>query len=62
MIMDYCESLPKNGLSLLEIKEWLIDVNLAIIHLLTNFCIKKNSQKYCNFFRLITMYSNILGN
>ena len=44
MIMEYCELLHKNGLSVLEIQEWLIDVNLAVIYFLTNFCIKKNSK------------------
>ena len=46
MIMEYCESLNQNNLSLLEKQEWLIDVNLAITYLLTNFYIKKNSQNY----------------
>ena len=31
MIMEYCELLHQNSLRLLEIQEWLIDVNLAII-------------------------------
>ena len=44
MIMEYCELLNQNNLRLLEIQEWLIDVNLAITYLLTNFYIKKNSQ------------------
>ena len=48
MIMEYCELLNQNNLSLLEIQEWLIDVNLAITYLLTNFYIKKNSQN--NFY------------
>ena len=34
--------LNRNKLSLLEIQEWLIDVNLAIKYLLTNFYINKN--------------------
>ena len=50
MIMEYCELLNRNKLSLLEIQEWLIDVNLAISYLLTNFYIKKNSQSYCTFY------------
>ena len=37
---------------LLEIQEWLIYVNLAIICLLTNFYIKNESQNYCNFYVL----------
>ena len=37
MIVEYCELLNQNNLSLLEIQEWLIDVNLAITYLLTNF-------------------------
>ena len=41
MIMGYCELFNQNKLSLLEIKEWLIDVNLAITYLLTNFYIKR---------------------
>ena len=45
--MDYCDILNQNSLGLLEIQEWLIDVNLAIIYILTNFYIKKNSQSYC---------------
>ena len=49
MIMEYCELLNQNKLSLLEIQEWLIDVNLAITYLLTHFDIKKNSQNYCIF-------------
>ena len=62
MIMEYFyELLHQNSVCLLEILEWLIDVNLAITYLLTNFYIKKNSQKYCNLC-LITTYSNILGN
>ena len=40
MIMEYCELLNQNNFSLLEIEEWLIDVNLAITYLLTNFYIK----------------------
>ena len=50
MITEYCKLLNQNNLSLPEIQEWLIDVNLAITYLLTNFYIKKNSQKYCNFY------------
>ena len=50
MIMEYCELLIQNNLSLLEIQNWLIDVNLAIIYLLTNFYIEKNSQNYFNFY------------
>ena len=49
MIMEYCEVLNQNNLSLLEIQEWLIDVNLAITDLLTNFYTKKNSQNYFHF-------------
>ena len=56
MIMEYCELLNQNKLSLLEIQEWLIDVNLAITYLLTHFDIKKNSQNYCFFLRSITTY------
>ena len=50
MIMEYCELLNQSNLSLLEIQEWLIDVNLAITYLLTNLFIKKNSQNYFNFY------------
>ena len=50
MIMEYCELLNQNKFSLLEIQEWLIDVNLAITYLLTHFDIKKNSQNYCFFY------------
>ena len=39
-----------NNSSLLEILGWLIDVNLAIVYLMTNFFFKKNSQNYCNFY------------
>ena len=31
MILEYCELLHPNSLCLLEIQEWLIDVNPAII-------------------------------
>ena len=34
-------------LQLLEKQEWLIDVNLAIIYLLTNLYSKKNCQIHC---------------
>ena len=37
VIMEYCELLNQNNLSLLEIQEWLIDGNLAVTYLLTNF-------------------------
>ena len=50
MIMEYCELLNKNNLGLLDIQEWLIDVNLAITYLLTNFYLKKNSRNYFNFY------------
>ena len=43
--MEYYESLHQNSFDLLEMQEWLIDVNLAITYLLTNFYIKKNTQK-----------------
>ena len=50
MITEYCELLHQNKLNLLDIQEWLIDVNpIDITYLLTNFYIKKNSQKYCVF-------------
>ena len=29
---------------------WLIDVNLAIVYVSTNFFIKMNSQNYCHFY------------
>ena len=32
MIMTYCELLHQNSLSLLEIQEWIIDANSAIIY------------------------------
>ena len=47
--MAYYELLPQNSLSLLELLGWLIDVNLAIVYLPTNFFIKKNSQNYKYF-------------
>ena len=50
MIMAYCDLLLHNNLSLLEILGWLIDVNLAIVYLMTNFFFKENSQNYCNFY------------
>ena len=50
MIMEYCELLNHNNLCLLEIQEWLIDVNLTITYLLTNLNIKKNSQNYGIFY------------
>ena len=50
MIMAYCDLLLHNNLSLFEILGWLIDVNLAIVYLQTNFFLKKNSQNYCNFY------------
>ena len=50
MIMEYCELLHHTSFGLLEIQEWLIDVNLATLYLLTDFYIKKNSQNYCNFY------------
>ena len=50
MIMEYCELLNQNKLSLLEIQKWPIGVNLTITYLLTNFYIKKNCQNYCNFY------------
>ena len=50
MVVEYCELLNQNKLSLLEIHEWIIDVNLAITYLLINFYIKKNSQNYCIFY------------
>ena len=59
MIMEYCELLNQNKLSLLEIQEWFIDINLAITYLLINFYIKNNCQNYYNFLRSITTYSNI---
>ena len=42
--MEHCQLLNQNKVSLLEIQEWFIDVNLAITYLLTNFYIKENSQ------------------
>ena len=48
--MAYCDLLLHNNLSLLEIIGWLIDVNPAIVYLMTNFFFKKNSQNYCNFY------------
>ena len=42
---------------------WLIRmVNLAIVYLLTNVFMKKNSQNYCISLRWTTKYSNILCN
>ena len=62
MIMAYCDLLLHNNLSLLEILGWLIDVNLAIVYLMTNFFVKENSQtKLLQLLRLTTKYSNILG-
>ena len=59
MIIVYCELLHQNSLSLLEVLGWLIDVNLAIVYVPTNFLIKKNNQNYCNFVCSTTKYSNI---
>ena len=50
MMMKYCKLLNQNNLSLLEIQEWFIDVNLAITYLLPNFYVKKNSQNYFNIY------------
>ena len=50
MIMAYCEILHQSSLRLLEIQGWLIEVNLAIVYVPTNFIIKKNSQNYCHFY------------
>ena len=50
MIMAYCDLLLHNNLSLLEILGWLIDVNLAIVYLMTNFFFKENGQNYCNLY------------
>ena len=41
MIIEYCELLLQNSLSLLEILVLLIDVNLAIVYLRTNFSLKR---------------------
>ena len=41
IIMAYCDLLLHNNLSLLEIQGWLIDVNLVIVYLMTNFFYKK---------------------
>ena len=49
MIMEYCELVHQDSLSLLEM-EWLIEVNLAIIYLLTIFYIQNNSDNYCKFY------------
>ena len=54
--MACCELLHQHCSSLLEILGWLIDVNLAIVYVPTNFFIKKNrteknSKKYCHFLR-----------
>ena len=43
MIIAYCELLHQTSLSLLKIR--LIDVNLAIVYLPTNFFVKKNRKK-----------------
>ena len=53
MIMAYCDLLLHNNLSLLEILGWLIDVNLAIVYLMTNFFFKKNCK-----FSAIFMFDN----
>ena len=50
MIKANCEVLLQNSLSLLEQLELLIVVNQAIVYLLINFFVKKNSQNYCNFY------------
>ena len=39
--MEYCELLNQNKISLLEIHEWLIYVNLAITYLLTKLYINR---------------------
>ena len=41
MIMAYCDLLLHNSLSLLERLGLLIDANLSIVDLLTNFIFKK---------------------
>ena len=45
MIMAYCLLLLQNSLNLLEIPGLLIDVNLAIVYLQTNFFILKRIVK-----------------
>ena len=60
MIMAYCDLLLHNNLSLLEILGWLIDVNLAIVYLMTNFSLKRIAN-LVQFLCLTTKYSNILG-
>ena len=57
--MAYCELLYQNSLCLLEIQEWLIDANLAIIYLLTNFYIEI-IVKIIAMFTLISTYSILL--
>ena len=47
--MAYCEVLFQNSLSLLETLRWLIDVNLDIVYILTNFFIKKKSHFFAIF-------------
>ena len=41
MVMANCELLLQNSLSLLEVLGWLIDVNLAMVYLPTNFFIER---------------------
>ena len=60
MIMAYCELLLPNSLNLHEILGWLIDVNLVIVYLPTNFFIKR-IVKITAFLCSTTKYSNILG-
>ena len=55
--MAYCELLKQNCLSLLEMQDWLIESNLAII--LTNCNIKRES-KLLPSLCLINLYSNII--
>ena len=55
MITAYCELL-------LELLEYLIDVNLAIVNIRIRFFIKKEKSKLLQFLCSTTKYSNILGN
>ena len=48
--MACCELLLKNSKKLLEKLGWLMDVNLAIVDLPTNYFIKKNCPNNCNFY------------
>ena len=44
----FCKLLNKRSIRFYEMQEWLIDINLAIVDLLTKLTLK-NAQDYCHF-------------